>query len=269
MPEPTPSIESPTLISSEAVFAVKDLRESVDFYLNVLGFESRWLWGDPPTFAGVRWGTAQVMLCLDPARGNVEGLQHWFRVTDVDDVYRRQKSAGAQIIQDIENKPWGFREYTVRDPNGYHLRFAGPPTYERPATATDSIPPEIQIVTRVATVEECAALRRSVNWEVTPSMITKTIEQTPIGIVAIDTTNGETVGMVRVCGDGNYFTIWDVIVHSDYQRKKIGTAMMQAALAEVKKVGEKGSFVALFTGKPDFYRKVGFAPDSGAMSRNL
>jgi hypothetical protein len=54
-------------------------------------------------------------------------------------------AAGALIIEPIENKPWNVREYTVRDCNGYHLRFGGPTTYERPVNRTDALPAHIRI----------------------------------------------------------------------------------------------------------------------------
>jgi hypothetical protein len=54
-------------------------------------------------------------------------------------------AAGALIIEPIENKPWNVREYTVRDCNGYHLRFGGPTTYERPVNRTDALSAHIRI----------------------------------------------------------------------------------------------------------------------------
>ena len=67
------------------------------------------------------------------------------RGTDIDALYARHKAAGATIVHPIENKPWGIREYTVRDPSGYHLRFGGPLKYEPPPTTTESLPPYIRV----------------------------------------------------------------------------------------------------------------------------
>jgi uncharacterized glyoxalase superfamily protein PhnB len=44
-------------------------------------------------------------------------------VHDVDALYARHQQNGVMIISPLEKKPWGMREYTVQDPNGYHLRF--------------------------------------------------------------------------------------------------------------------------------------------------
>ena len=82
-------------------------------------------------------------------------------------------------------------------------------------------------------------------------------------VVAADSRDGQTVGMVRVCGDGRAYTIWDVIVKPAYQSQKIGSAMMETAMAELRKVGPKGAFVGLFTPKPIFYERLGFARGIG------
>ena len=57
----------PVIHASGPVFAVKDVRETVAYYRTVLGFESEWLWGEPPTFGGMCWGRIQVMFCQQPA----------------------------------------------------------------------------------------------------------------------------------------------------------------------------------------------------------
>src|SRR5438309_5750632 len=95
--------------TSEVIFAVADVRETVRFYRDTLGFESEWFWEDPPTFGGVRWGAVQVMFCRQPdMQGKTEGLMHMFRVPDIRAIYDKHKAAGAPIIRDLENKPWGM-----------------------------------------------------------------------------------------------------------------------------------------------------------------
>ncbi len=38
-------------------------------------------------------------------------------------MYQAHRANGARIVSELEDKPWGLREYTIEDPNGYHLRF--------------------------------------------------------------------------------------------------------------------------------------------------
>src|SRR5437773_7764093 len=107
------------------------------------------------------------MFCQQPGlAGKVEGHQHAFFCEDIDSLRERHRASGAPVISEIANKPWGVREYTVRDLNGYHLRFGGPATYERPAGAQRTLPEFIRIVERVTSVEEDAALRAAVGWKV-------------------------------------------------------------------------------------------------------
>ncbi|AFL53118.1 hypothetical protein USDA257_c45800 [Sinorhizobium fredii USDA 257] len=37
---------------------------------------------------------------------------------DVDEVYGRAKAAGAEIVYDITDEPWGVRRFFLRDPFG-------------------------------------------------------------------------------------------------------------------------------------------------------
>jgi ribosomal protein S18 acetylase RimI-like enzyme len=155
----------------------------------------------------------------------------------------------------------------VRDVNGYHLRFAGDLKYERPKTGTDSLPAHIRLELRKPTLDEYVTLMNAVGWTSDPATMPGALEHSLFGIVAIDTRDQQTVGMLRVCGDGRYYTIWDVIVQPTHQGQKIGSEMMKTALAELRRRGPKGAFVGLFTGKRGFYERLGFG--QGGMCTTL
>lgn len=116
-------IPSP-IVRSEAIFAVSDVVATINFYREKLGFTEGSCWDDPPTFGFLKWGDIGLMLNLNiELAKHVEGHEHYFFVRGVDELYARHQTNGVQIISPLERKPWGEREYTVRDPNGYHLRF--------------------------------------------------------------------------------------------------------------------------------------------------
>jgi GNAT superfamily N-acetyltransferase len=255
---------------STAVFAVADVRETVAFYRDRLGFAERWLWGDPPTFGCIGTGVIELFLCQQPGlTGRVEGHQHCFWTEDPDALHKQHLAAGAPIIQPLENKPWNVREYTVLDCNGYHLRFCGPMTYERPIAASDALPTHIRIDAGLPDYDTYASLFRSVDWSIDEATMRPALAQTAAGVLATDTRDGEVVGMVRATGDGKYYMLWDVIVRPSHQGHKIGAAMVDRMLEELRRQGAPpGSFVGLFTGRPGFYEKVGFSR-SGGMSRGL
>ncbi len=247
---------------SNAVLACGDVTETVNFYINVLGFKQHWLWEDPPTFACVGMGGAEIFLCLQPElAAKVQGHMHYFHVEeDLASLYAQHERAGAAIISPLENKPWGIREYTVCDCNGYHVRFAGPQTYERPASAADALPNHIRLDVRGPTIEEYVDLSRSVGWALHLTSMEQALRNTLVGVVAVDTRDGDApIGMARCTGDGKFYMLWDVVVRPSHQGQKIGAAMVEAALAELRRMGARdGAFVGLFTAKPGFYEGLGF-----------
>jgi GNAT superfamily N-acetyltransferase/uncharacterized glyoxalase superfamily protein PhnB len=253
---------------STAVLACADVQQAVDFYCQTLGFKQHWLWEDPPAFAAVGMGEIEIFLQLHPdVARRVEGHGHYFQVDDVETLHAQHVAASAPIVEPLANKPWGMREYVVRDLSGYHLRFGGPPKYQRPPTATASLPAHIKLDVRVPSIEEYVDLCASVGWARHRPSMEDALAHTLVGVIATDTRDPRTpatVGMVRATGDGRYYMIWDVIVRPPYQGRKIGTAMVETLLAELRRRGApQGAFVGLFTGKYGFYERLGFKKDLG------
>jgi len=250
--------------SSTAVLAVADVTQTADYYVDVLGFKQHWMWENPPTFGCVGCGKVEIFLELRPDLvKKIEGHEHFFGADDVESLHAQHRDAGAQIVSPLENKPWGIREYTVRDLNGYHLRFSGPQKYEKPKTAVEMMPGHIRIEPRLPTLEQYESLFESVGWMRHESM-DRALTNTLMGTIAIDTRDGSVVGMTRIVGDGRNFTVWDVIVRPTHQGQKIGSALIERVLAELRNSGAHGgSFVGLFTWKPEFYERLGFKKDIG------
>ena len=116
---------------------VPDVMAAVRWYTDNLGFEVVRV--DPPgsetpTFALAALGDAVIMFMHDafysgdrsalPARG--AGIDVRVMVADVDAVYRRVREAGAPITHHIADRDYGLRDFIMRDPNGFGLRFASP-----------------------------------------------------------------------------------------------------------------------------------------------
>ncbi len=123
-PAKAPKVHKPRFRRSEAILAVSDVPATVRYYKDVLGFSNEWFWGEPATFGGVSRGDVGVMFHLQPhLQPHVAGHEHYIFVRDVDALYKEHQASGALIIDPIADRPWGLREYFVRDLNGYHLRF--------------------------------------------------------------------------------------------------------------------------------------------------
>ena len=111
-------------------FFVPDVEAAVRFYEEKLGFTRLRV---DPDFAIVRLGHAFVLLAaealyvamggaVDQERG--VGVDIRLMVSDVDEVYARCVANGVEVVHDIADRPYGLRDFIVRDLNGFRLRFA-------------------------------------------------------------------------------------------------------------------------------------------------
>lgn len=114
-----------------ACLSVPDIRAAVDFYTTRLGFQCSFLYGEPPAFAGVNLGEMQMFLQEGPP--SPQGCSVFFVVGDADALHDYHRGNGVEIAASIDDRPYGIRDYSVRDLNGYSLTFghsllnAGPP----------------------------------------------------------------------------------------------------------------------------------------------
>ena len=104
------------------ILNVGDVAASLDFYIEELGFERPWHWGDPPTFGGVRAGDQEIQFCQDGQGHPGTWLAVW--VDDVDAWYDRLRTKAVDIRQPPTTFPWGVRELNVADPDGHRIRFS-------------------------------------------------------------------------------------------------------------------------------------------------
>jgi catechol 2,3-dioxygenase-like lactoylglutathione lyase family enzyme len=111
--------------------AVPDVFAAVDFYTSKLGFVLGFTWGEPPSIAGVNLGRVQVF--LQQGTPGPKGSSIFFVVGDADALYEFHRAGDVEIAEEIDDRDYGIRDYTIRDLNGYHLSFghhlmtAGPP----------------------------------------------------------------------------------------------------------------------------------------------
>lgn len=66
---PTPGTPQVECERHHTTLYVREILAAVDFYTSKLGFRLGFTWGDPPTFAGVNLGEAQIDL---PGAGDAE-----------------------------------------------------------------------------------------------------------------------------------------------------------------------------------------------------
>ncbi len=59
------------------------------------------------------------------AKGALNGVH--FHADGLDDTFEKVRAAGAEIVQEPTNQPWGTRDFAVRDPSGNLVRIDQPP----------------------------------------------------------------------------------------------------------------------------------------------
>jgi len=105
------------------ILNVKNLAASMDYYINKLGFQKKWDWGEPPTFGCVARGNVRIFLC-EGAQGQA-GMWMSIFLDNVDALHEEYKKTGAIIRQAPTNMPWGTREMNVQDLDGHRFRMSG------------------------------------------------------------------------------------------------------------------------------------------------
>ena len=79
------------------------------------------VFGEPPTMAGVNLGDVQIF--LERGAPHPEGFMLYFVVGDADELYAFHREGGVEILTAPEDRPYGLRDYAVRDLHGYGLSF--------------------------------------------------------------------------------------------------------------------------------------------------
>ncbi|MEV1143491.1 VOC family protein [Micromonospora sp. NPDC049799] len=102
---------------------VPDLRstsmeDAKAFYTGVLGLEVVMDHGWIVTLADPERPGAQLSLMTHDATASVVPVAS-IEVDDVDASYRAARAAGAEIVHELTEEPWGVRRFFVRDPDGH------------------------------------------------------------------------------------------------------------------------------------------------------
>jgi len=116
---------SPTL-------AARNMKQTIQFYRDSLGFKMGMAFPDADNPEYVDLSKDGMVLMFIPAT-NVSiyskqklgfGVNLYMQIDgDIDEYYKELKNKGVNIVVDIKDKPYGIRDFTVEDINGYKLTF--------------------------------------------------------------------------------------------------------------------------------------------------
>jgi len=99
---------------------VVDVERAQQHYKDALGFEIGWLYPDKGIGA-VSNGKAAIF--FRKRTPPFEPAIHWVYAEDIDALYQELTSSGANIVEPLEKKPWGLRQFTVKDLDGNLFHF--------------------------------------------------------------------------------------------------------------------------------------------------
>jgi len=116
---------SPTL-------AARNMKRTIQFYRDSLGFRMGMVFpdADNPEYADL--SKDGLVLMLVPAKNIGIGVKEKLGIGvnlymqidgDIDEYYSELKNKGVKIVVDIKDEPFGIRDFTVEDVNGYKLTF--------------------------------------------------------------------------------------------------------------------------------------------------
>ena len=99
---------------------VTDVERAQQHYRDALGFEIRWLVPGKEIGAVSR---DDVAIFFRRRNQPFEPAIHWVFAADIDTTYEELRSLGARIVEPLEKKPWGLRQFTVEDIDGNRFYF--------------------------------------------------------------------------------------------------------------------------------------------------
>ena len=128
------SAGGPGLRDASPSFTVNDLEKSLAFYRDVLGFKVDQKWEQDGKLMGVSLTAGKVTLMVaqddwkkgrDRQKG--EGFRMYFETgADVDAFAKGIQGRGGSLESPPEDRPWGYRDFNVTDPDGFKMTFGTP-----------------------------------------------------------------------------------------------------------------------------------------------
>jgi len=114
------------------MLAVRNMKQTIQFYRDSLGFKIGMTFPDSnnPEYADL--SRDGMVLMFIPAEnigiGREEklgvGVNMYMQIDgDIDKYYNELKDKGVKIVVDIKDEPYGIRDFTVEDIDGYKLTF--------------------------------------------------------------------------------------------------------------------------------------------------
>ena len=126
----------PALTSVAPHLYVSDLKASIEFFTEKLGFSIDFVYGEPPFYGEVSRDRVQLALRhMDEAvfkpdvreREELLSASITLATTEgIQQLFLTYQAAGVPMHQSLRIEPWQAKTFVVKDPDGNLLLFAGP-----------------------------------------------------------------------------------------------------------------------------------------------
>ena len=99
---------------------VTDVERAQRHYRDALGFAIGWVAAEGGLGAVSR---DDVAIFLRRRHEPFEPAVHWVFAPDIDATHEELRASGARIVEPLERKAWGLRQFTVEDLDGNRFHF--------------------------------------------------------------------------------------------------------------------------------------------------
>ncbi len=107
-----------SVVNARPNLAVADVERSVAFYRDVLGFEATAVMGEPPNFALLHGGGAELALLQE---SDVKPSGCYVYVTGVEALLKHCEAQGVNVTYPLTLEPWGVLNFVIEDPDGHRI----------------------------------------------------------------------------------------------------------------------------------------------------
>jgi predicted enzyme related to lactoylglutathione lyase len=121
---------------SRVVIKVADYRRSFEFYHDILGLRLTSSWQRKDSWGALfSAGSGIVEIIWFPSGDEFDDCNYRlerkkisvdFEVNDIDILFQRISESGVEIIREPFDAPWGFRVFSISDPDGVTVSFLQP-----------------------------------------------------------------------------------------------------------------------------------------------
>lgn len=118
------------------ILYVKNVKETMEFYNRAFGFKTKFLhesedYGELDTGAtSLSFSSLELMSQLEKNPGKADANSPVFEIAfetdNVEDALKKAIEAGAILVQDVREEPWGQTTSYVSDLNGYLVEICSP-----------------------------------------------------------------------------------------------------------------------------------------------